>query len=119
VEKRRFTRIHLKAKVVVTSKAMRIEGETGNISLRGMYLQDFLIVSLGEEVEVEISLPDAPPERALKTKAIAVRYHDGGTGFQFGAMDFDGFFALQEIVARVSGTPGQVMTEVLSFVNSG
>jgi len=119
MEKRRFTRIHFKAKVAVTFAKNRRQGETENVSLRGMYLQEFLEVPLGGEVEIEISLPDDPAERHLKTKAVAVRYHDGGTGFQFGAMDFDSFFALQEIVARVSGAPGQVMTEVLSFVNNG
>ena len=119
MEKRRFTRIPYKAKVVVRSKETTTDGETGNVSLRGMYLQNFKSVPLGEEVEVEISLPDAPDDRTLRTKAVAVRYQGGGTGFQFGAMDFDSFFILQEIVARISGTPGQVMTEVLSFVNNG
>jgi hypothetical protein len=119
MERRRFTRIRFKARVVITFADSRRQGETENVSLRGMYLQNFLEVPLGEEVEVEISLPNDPADRSLKTKAVAVRYHDGGTGFQFGAMDFSCFFTLQEIVARVSGTPGQVMTEVLSFVNSG
>jgi hypothetical protein len=119
MEKRKFTRIRFKARVIVTSADSRRQGETENVSLRGMYLQDFLEIPLGAEVEVEISLPEDPTERSLKTRAVAVRYHDGGTGFRFGTMDFDSFFALQEIVARVSGTPGRVMTEVLSFVNSG
>jgi hypothetical protein len=119
MNKRRFTRVDFQAKVVVCSKDTRTEGETRNVSLRGMYLQNFLAVPLGEEVEIEISIPDAPGGKALKTKAIAVRQQDGGTGFQFGTMDFDAFFALQEIVARLSGTPGQVMTEVMSFVNNG
>jgi hypothetical protein len=119
VEKRKFVRIPFNAKVSVKSKDATIEGQTENVSLRGMYLRNFAAVPLGEEVEVRISLPDAPADRILVTKAVAVRYQDGGTGFQFGAMDFDSFFTLQEIVARVSGAPGQVMTEVLSFVNNG
>lgn len=119
MNKRKFTRVDLQAKVAVYSNGARIEGESRNVSLRGMYLQNFLEIPLGEEVEVEISMPDVPDGKTLKTKATAVRYQDGGTGFQFGAMDFDAFFALQEIVARLSGTPGQVMTEVMSFVNNG
>ena len=105
------------ANVTIYSKGVTTEGKTRDVSLRGMYLQEFLAVSLGEEVDVEISIPDAPPDKTLKTKAIAVRHQEGGTGFQFGTMDFDAFFALQEIISRLSGTPGQVMTEVISFVN--
>ncbi len=119
MEKRRFTRIPFRAKVVIRTSDGALEGRTENVSLRGMFLQGFSAVPLGEEIDVEISLPDAPPDRVLRTKAIAVRYHDGGTGFQFGAMDFDSFFTLQEIVTRISGTPGQIITEVLSFVNNG
>jgi hypothetical protein len=119
MNQRKFTRIPFEARVVVVSEGKRMEGETRNVSLRGMFLQDFLAVPLGKEAEVEISVPDAPDGRVLKTKAIAVRYQDGGTGFEFGNMDFDAFFTLQEIVARISGTPGQVMTEVMSFVNNG
>jgi hypothetical protein len=48
---------------------------------------------------------------------VPVRFQDGGTGFQFGTMDFDSFFTLQEIVTKVSGTPGQVMSEVMRFIN--
>jgi hypothetical protein len=119
MNKRRFTRVALEARVTVYSNGLRTEGETRDVSLRGMYLQNFLAVPLGEEVEVEISLPDASADKTLRTKAVAVRHQDGGTGFQFGAMDFDAFFALQEIITRLSGTPGQVMTEVISFVNNG
>ncbi len=119
VENRKFTRIPFRTKVTISSKSTTIEGETENVSLRGMYVQDFVAVPLGEEVEVKISVPDAPANPTVVTKAVAVRYQEGGTGFRFCAMDFDSFFTLQEIVARISGAPGQVMTEVLSFVNSG
>ena len=116
MNKRKFTRVVFEARVAVCFRGVTTEAETRDVSLRGMFLDRFLAVPLGEEVEVEISIPDA--EKILSTKATAIRYQDGGTGFQFGAMDFDAFFALQEIIARLSGTPGQVMTEVMSFVNN-
>jgi hypothetical protein len=120
MDKRQFTRVPYRARVTISKgDGEPGQGETGNISLRGMYLEGFQDVPLGQEVEVEISLTDGPESRYLKTKAVAVRYNEGGTGFHFGAMDFDTFFALQEIVVRVSGTPGQVMTEVMKFINNG
>jgi hypothetical protein len=109
--------VPFKAHVVVSAGGGEIRGETGNISLRGMYIQGFQELPLGQEVHVEIFLSDDPEDRRLKTKAVPVRFQDGGTGFQFGTMDFDGFFALQEIVTKVSGTPGQVMSEVMRFIN--
>jgi hypothetical protein len=117
VEKRQFTRVLFKARVAVNVDGVETCGETENISLRGMYIQGFQTLPLDQEVQVEISVPDSPEDRHLKTKAVPVRYCDGGTGFQFGAMDFDSFFALQEIVTKVSGTPGQVMSEVMRFIN--
>ena len=117
MEKRRFMRVHFKAKATVVSKETTVEGEIENLSLRGMYLQACTQFKINEEVEVRISLPDVTPERALKTKAVAVRYREGGTGFEFAQMDFDSFFTLQDIIARTSGAPGQVMMEVMKFVN--
>ena len=117
MEKRLFTRVPFRAQVVVTSTGNVIRGETENVSLKGMYLQDQQTIPIGEEVDVEISLPDPHKDKILRAKAVAVRYQDGGTGYRFGAMDFDSFFALQEIVTMVSGTPGQVMTEIMRYVN--
>jgi hypothetical protein len=116
MEKRRSTKIPFEAKVEIRSRGTTTEGEMANVSLRGMYLQNFKSMPLGEEIEIEISLPDAPDDRTLSTKAVIVRHQDGGTGFQFGARDFDSFFVLQEIVGRISGTPGQAMTEVLPLL---
>jgi hypothetical protein len=119
MEKRKFTRVPYKAQVVLHLADMDFHGETENISIHGMFLQGFQDVPLNQEVIVEISFEQPGDTPWLKTKAIPVRYAQGGTGFQFGAMDFSAFFALQEIVTRVSGTPGQVMTEIMSFINGG
>lgn len=119
MEKRRFTRVAVQAKATLTTGETAIQGDVENLSLRGMYLHGYQSIKIGEEVEVDLYLPDTVENKHLKTKAVAVRYHDGGTGFQFGSMDFDSFFLLQEIIARLSGAPGQVMTEVMRFVNEG
>jgi hypothetical protein len=119
MEKRRFTRVPVQAKATLITKDATVQGDVENLSLRGMYLHGYQSSKIGEEVEVDIFIPDTVESKHLKTKAVAVRYHDGGTGFQFGSMDFDSFFILQEIIARLSGAPGQVMTEVMRFVNEG
>jgi hypothetical protein len=117
MEKRKFTRVPFKAQVSFVLADRELHGETENISLRGMFLQDFQDLPLNEEVPVEISLYGPDSVQQVKTTATPVRFAEGGTGFQFGVMEFDAFFVLQEIVTRVSGTPGQVMTEIMRFVN--
>jgi hypothetical protein len=119
MEKRKFTRIPCKAEVLVLLESSELHGETKDISLRGMFVPGFESLPPNQEVMVEISFNEPGNVQRLKTKATPVRYTEGGTGFQFGTMDFDAFFALQEIVTRLSGTPGQVMTEIMSFINGG
>jgi hypothetical protein len=117
MEKRRFTRVPFKARVTVTSDKATVEGETDDLSLKGMHFQACQLFAIDEQVEVRISLPDSVPPKVLKTRAVVVRYQDGGTGFEFAQMDFDSFFALQDLIAHASGTPGLVMTEALRFFN--
>ncbi len=88
------------------------------MSLKGMFLASGIPVPLGEEVEVEISVPGTAEPKAVRTRAVAVRRGNGGTGFEFGKMDFDCFFSLQETITHLSKTPGQIMMEVMKFVNN-
>lgn len=119
LEKRRFTRVALRTKAVIRWKDRVIEGETADVSLKGMFLPSNTALPLNEEVDVEISVPDTTEAKVFRTRAVVVRHFDGGTGFEFGKMDFDCFFSLQEIIARISHAPGRIMTEVMRFVNNG
>jgi hypothetical protein len=120
MEKRRFTRFPLKtkAKVLVSSKEALLEAETENVSLKGVFVQMETILPLHEEVEIEIWMPDDPNESRVRTKATVVRHQDGGMGLEFGPMDFEGFFALQDIISQVSGSPGLAAKEFFNFVNN-
>ena len=42
MNKRRFTRVAFEANVTIYSKGVMTEGKTRDVSLRGMYLQEFL-----------------------------------------------------------------------------
>jgi hypothetical protein len=119
LEKRRFTRVAFRTKVVISWKDRVIEGETADVSLKGMFLPFDTGVPLNEEVEVEIAVPDTAEPKSMRTRAVAVRRSEEGTGFEFGKMDFDCFFGLQEIITRISQAPGQIMMEVMKFVNDG
>lgn len=120
MEKRRFTRFPLKtqARVLVTSKDTLLEGETENVSLKGVFLQTNTVLPLREQVEIEIWVPDDPSQPKVKTKAVVVRHQDGGVGLEFAGMDFDCFFSLQSIISRVSGSPSLVARELFNFVNN-
>lgn len=120
MEKRRFTRFPLrtKAKVLVSSGDSLLEGETENLSLKGVFLQTGTALPLQEQVEIEIWMPDDPSKSRVKTKAVVVRHHNGGMGLEFAGMDFDGFFTLQDIISQVSGNPRLAAMEFFNFVNS-
>lgn len=119
MEKRRFTRFPFKtkARVTVTSGDMLLEGETENVSLKGVFLQTAVILPIREQVEIEIWMPDDPPESKVKAKALVVRHQEDGMGLEFAGMDFDCFFLLQDIISRVSGSPSLVAREFFNFVN--
>lgn len=120
MEKRRFTRFpfRTKAKVLVSSGDLLLECETENVSLKGVFLQTEAPLPLHEEVEVELWMPDDHTESKVKTKATVVRRQDDGMGLEFGAMEFDIFFALQDIISKISGSPGLAAREFFNFVNS-
>lgn len=119
MEKRRFTRFPLrtKAKVLVSSKNTLIECETENVSLKGVFLQTDKPLPLHEEVEVEIWI-DETTKKKVRTKAAVVRHEDEGMGLEFGPMEFDCFFALQDIISHVSGNPDLAAREFFNFVNN-
>lgn len=120
MEKRRFTRFPLdtKAKVLVTSKDTILEGETGNVSLKGIFFRTVTVLPLGEQVEIELWMPNDPSQSKVKTKAVVVRHEDDGMGLEFAGMDFDCFFSLQSIISQVSGSPSLVARELFNFVNN-
>jgi hypothetical protein len=120
MEKRRFTRFPLKtkAKVLVSSKDTVLEGETENVSLKGVFLQTATMLPLNIHVEIEIWMPDDPSVSKVKTKAVVVRHQDDGMGLEFAGMEFDCFFALQDIVSQISGSPSLVAKEFFDFVNN-
>ncbi len=120
MEKRRFTRFPLrtKAKMLVSSGDTVLEGETENVSLKGVFFQTSTLLPLQEQVEIEIWMPDDPGQSKVKTKATVVRHEEGGLGLEFAGMEFDCFFALQDIVSQVSGSPSLVAKEFFDFVNS-
>lgn len=120
MEKRRFTRFPFKtkAKVIVSSEDSLLEYETENVSLKGVFLQTDTPLPLQQEVEIELWMPDDSTKSKVKTKATVVRHQDGGMGLEFGAMEFEVFFALQDIISQVSGSPGLAAKEFFNFVNS-
>lgn len=120
MDKRRFTRFPLRAraKVLVSSGGSLLECETENLSLKGVFLQMESPLPISQEVEIEIWMPDEPTKAKVKTKATVVRHQDDGMGLEFGAMEFDAFFALQDIISRVSGSPDIAAREFFNFVNS-
>lgn len=120
MEKRRFTRFPLRtrAKVLVSSGDSLIECETENLSLKGVFLQTESPLPINQEVEIEIWMPDEPTKSKVKTKATVVRHQDDGMGLEFGAMEFDAFFVLQDIISRVSGSPDIAAREFFNFVNN-
>lgn len=120
MEKRRFTRFSFrtKVKVIVSSGDSTLECETENVSLKGVFLQTETPLPLHEEVEIELWMPDDSAESKVRTKATVVRHQDDGMGLEFGAMEFDVFFALQDIISKISGSPGLAAREFFNFVNS-
>ena len=120
MEKRRFTRFPLKtrAKVLVSSGGLLLECDTENLSLKGVFLQTESPLPLNEEVQIEIWMSDEPATSKVKTKATVVRHQDNGMGLEFGAMEFDAFFALQDIISHVSGSPDIAAREFFNFVNN-
>jgi hypothetical protein len=120
MEKRRFTRFPLRAmaRVLVSSGESLMEYETENLSLKGVLLQTDSPLPLHEEVQIEIWMPDEPAKSKMMTKATVVRHQDAGMGLEFGPMEFDTFFVLQEIISRLSGSPDIAAREFFNFVNS-
>ena len=91
-ERRRAARYPIRVAVTVTNNSGTIRANADNISTSGMLLrvEQPTAFRIGEEVSVEVELPDNPGEPfSAWGLARVVRIEDGGFGVQLLAGTFD------------------------------
>ena len=116
MEKRNFTRVGFTICAHLTIDGKTVEGEVGNISLRGIFIKGLSGVSVGTPAEINIGLSSIQPEIAINIQAMAVRSVAEGTGFEFSKVDVESFTHLRNIVSYAS-CDENIMEEFVSYLD--
>lgn len=118
-ERRRFTRVDLNSKVVVSARGVTIDGDMCDLSLNGVYVVAPGKVPLREEVKLEMVLAGPTTELILDISGVVVRHGEDGFGIRFDLSQFelDTFLHLRNVIAYLNEpSPESIMGEFMEML---
>jgi hypothetical protein len=118
-ERRRFTRVDLNSKVVVSAQGANVDGDIRDLSLSGVYVIAPGKVPLDEAVKLEMVLAGPTSELILDIQGVVVRHGDDGFGIRFDLQEFelDTFLHLRNVIAYLNEpSPDTIMDEFMRML---
>jgi hypothetical protein len=100
VTQRRFTRLPLQSKVVITSKNRTFSASSLNLSIHGMFVQTREAIPVGETVEIDLLIPNVSCSPYMKLRAVVTRAEHSGIALEFERLDPETFQCLKNILFK-------------------
>jgi len=99
-ERRQSPRVEFKTEIVLNtpSQSYRLEGSSGDISRKGIYIYTKEDIPVETVCEVKVVLSGAQPPVVIDVKGRVARKTDDGIGVEFREMDLDSFSHLKKII---------------------
>ena len=99
-ERRNGIRVDFATKVSITvgSKQTKYDGDSRDISLRGIFLNTDDILEMNADCDIEIRLAGAQEESMISLKGHIVRKEDTGYAIYFDSVDLDSYTHLKNII---------------------
>lgn len=114
MEKRNFTRVKLKADVLLEYNDSSLSGEVDDISIKGMYVRTSMLIPLSNPVHVTIT---AHPYNDIGMDARVIRQDENGVGLEVNKMTVESFVRLRDMIMHQAADPDVVMNEVYKVVS--
>lgn len=95
---RKFGRIQLACRAMVTSGNGKFDALTENISLDGLFLRTASPIPVGTVAAITMNLPSASSSAEVTVEGEVVRREDHGVAFHFKSLSHDVFSLLRMIV---------------------
>ena len=114
MEKRNFTRVKLKADVLLKYNDSSLSGEVDYISLKGMYVRTSVLIPLKNPVDVTVN---AYPYTDIAMDARVIRQGENGVGLVIERMTVESFVRLRDMIMHQATDPDVVMNEVYKVVS--
>ena len=118
MEKRNFTRIIFQSEAVVRYNDEIIEGDIGNLSLRGMLFLTSHELPAGSLITIKILLSGSSSELSVNLRGRVVRCFQGTLAVEFQEMDLDSFIHLKNIILYNTGDDQEVEEEFHRYLQS-
>ena len=110
---RLFTRVNYSVGASISYDNEMVFCNTGNLSLRGMYLKTGHEIPLNTPVNVTVYHSN---QSSLKFNAWVVRREENGVGLQINDLSVDSFVQLRNIVTENSNDQGAVLQETYKML---
>ncbi len=97
---RKFRRMQLACRAMVTSGGEKFDALTENISLDGLLLRTECPIPVGRKAAITLNLPSASTSEAVMVEGEVVRRDDHGLAFQFKSLSHDTFALLRMVLGK-------------------
>lgn len=113
MDKRKYSRVFFKTKVLIDFNNIRIQGKVENLSMKGAYVKTETSINLltGDEINLQLNLTGTTSKLVLKLKSTVKRVDSDGFGVEFSFIDLDSFTHLKNIIAYNSGEHEKILEE--------
>jgi hypothetical protein len=92
----------------VGSSVIQLQGDSRDLSLKGIFISTEKNIPIGTKCHVEITLSGMTDDLALKMNGSVARKETNGIGINFDSMDLDSYTHLKNIVRYNSGNPDEI-----------
>lgn len=103
-------RVDFQSRIVieVIEPAIALDGDSRNLSLKGIFVETAENVPLHARCRVQVFLSGTVSPMALTMEGIVTRKEPGGIAIAFDSMDIDSYAALKNIVRYNTENPDEV-----------
>lgn len=115
---RKFSRVPFRIDATIKAADRQFQGEVENLSMSGMSLVTDEKLSLGETVDITITLTGTSPEICVNFDGSVSRTTDQGLAFSFNKIDLDSYMHLKNIVSYNIDDAEKVMEEICHSIDA-
>jgi hypothetical protein len=110
-EKRRKLRVEFKTKITLKTdqSKLNIEGNSKDLSLKGMFINTDEHIALNTKCDIEIYLTGMTEEFTLNMHGTVIRLENNGIAVEFTTMDLDSYTHLKNILRYNAENPDDIL----------
>jgi hypothetical protein len=111
-----FTRFKHIAKASIAFDNAVVLGQTGNMSLQGMFIATDNDIPLNKQVDITVDF-NSPDQSSLKFNAEVVRKEANGVGIRINKLSAESFVRLRATLDKYTSDPGITLNETFNMLN--